>query len=365
MNLLKLLWDPTTEDDDPDPGAGRKTPRDAESWCREAETAEEAGEWSRAVVCYRRALQLAPFNRTIKECFAEAVEEQIRAVEQSAGRVRRMPLRPEAAAAREQAEPEDIPEEPLPPRRRRAAAYSPARKGSSEAWSPGLGARLLRPLVFTGALGAVALMVVGAGAIGVSAATGFVKGLFAEPDVTSAVVRQIPEEITTVIVEANELVAAGSTAEAAEMLREAREQHAGHLDVLNPALAQVLRATGAAEARAHRFGPAAEAYREAAELHSENPLNWIDLGRALRERARATGSSSERERLVAEAEEAYQKALELSPDHAQALLGLAQVYDAGNQRGKAVETYVRIAEKHPNRLEGQMARTALEQLRRR
>ncbi len=356
MNLLKRLWDPFAEEEDDSGSGGERTPppKDAESWCREAEAAEEAGEWSRAVVCYRRALRLAPFNRTIMACFAEAVEEQIRTVEHSAGRVRRLPLRSGTSSVQETPDPEELPAK---------TPRLPARRPSARGRAPGAAASLLRPLAFTGALGAVALLVVGMGALGVSAATGFVKGLFGEPDVTAAVVRQLPQEITSVVVEANELVVAGETSAAAEMLREARVRFSAHRDVLDPALAQVLRAAGAAESRAHHFASAADAYREAAQLHPDSPLNWIDLGRALRERARATSNSSEREPLLREAREAYERALEISPGHAQALLGLAQVHDAAGQRGLAVETYLQLAEKSPNTLEGQLAQTALQQLR--
>lgn len=355
MSLLRLIWDSSTEEE-PEGTGERKAPRDVDGWCDEAEQAEESGEWSRAVVCYRRALQLAPFNREIKELFAEAVAEQIRSSERAKGRVRRAPVR--LSIPRIEDTPEAT-EEPLPPppTRRRAR-----RRGQGRPL-----AELLRPLAFSGAIGLVALLVVGVGALGVSASVGFVRGLFGEASLPSATVtRQLPPAVTDVIVAANELVVEGRPDEAAGMLRDAQASFGDFRDVLDPALAQVLRATGAAEARAHRHEAAATAYREAAQLHPENTLTWIDLGRALREHARSSAMAnraSDRQRLLSEAEESYLRALELSGGHSQALLGLAQVYDAGNQRGKAVETYEKLVNDSPETLEGQMARSALQQLR--
>ena len=67
-----------------------RLPADARGWCDEAGACEETGDWTRAVVCYRRALQLAPFAADIRQRFEDAVEQQILALERGPAKVRRV-----------------------------------------------------------------------------------------------------------------------------------------------------------------------------------------------------------------------------------------------------------------------------------
>lgn len=341
-------------------------PQNAREWREEALAAEEAGDWNRAVVCYRRALSQAPFCGDARAGLEKALEEQLLTEGVTLDDVLRKMAEAEAAVARQHGDEEDddveefseeLEERIAPPRRRRPR--KPAR--SAPAWVTG------RRLALTGSV-AIAVVLTVAGLFSVAAATSYIKSFFTSaslPEMTT--VDELPSELNTMVAAANAMIGTGNPSEAAAKLRAAGERFPGYRETLVPSLVQALRAEGNAELRNGDYKAAAAVFREAADTDSTNDLNWIDLGRALWNQARSgnvAGSPADQRAILSEAESAFRKALALSPEDSAALYGLAQVYDAKNDRKEAVKTYERLVAIAPSSFEGKMAVSQLEQLRR-
>ncbi len=65
----------------------------------------------------------------------------------------------------------------------------------------------------------------------------------------------------------------------------------------------------------------------------------------------------------APAEASFQAALRLEPDHADALLGLAETYRFQGKKAQAIPMYERYLARYPDGEEAQVAKNALAELR--
>lgn len=355
MNLFRNRTAPA---ETPPPKKRKKVPQDALEWCREAEKAEEEGDWSRAVVCYRRALQLAPFCTEIREAFENALEQQImEALPQILAKGDKAfgPLFAMQTGAKRDSEPSAV---KIPAARRSSTTHA-------RHTTPG---GYLRKLAFPLTLGAAAL-VTGAGLYAAASAATFIGRFFGNESLPAISESRMPTELMERLSAANEMLTAEDAEKAVAALRSAKKDFPSHAAQIDPALARALRVQGIRARSTNNPANAAEAFREVAQLDPGNSLNWIDLGRTLRDHARSNALSknpAKQRELLTEAEQAYHRALDISSTDAAALLGLAQVYDAKNDRVKATEAYERLAASAPeSSREGEAARTALMSLRRR
>lgn len=367
MKLLTLRQKPAK------PEKRSSVPQTAPEWIEEARLAEEEEQWTRAIVCYRRALALAPFCLQSRRALELALEQQILAegitVEQLIQKAN--DLESEDAGIEdaldedffdeEEAEMEAIPP-PKKPRRR-----APRSKAPDNITLP---RSIALPSVrrFSLAAAAVlALVLTSALLFGVVSATGYVRSLLADRSFAALTeTEELPQPLLDLMAESSQLISAGKAREAADKLRASATEFPEHEELIQTSLVQALRAEGNDALRSRDYQKAADAFQEAADADPSNPHNWIDLGRALRNHARSkSGQPSTMREILADAEEAFRKALTLSPDDSVALFGLAQVFDAKNDRKQAVETYEQLVAVAPKSFEGRMAVTALEQLKRR
>lgn len=352
MNLFRQRASSTSN------SSSAKVPEDAIGWCQEASTFEELGDWTRAVVCYRRALQLAPFSGEIRGRFEEAIEQQINALEVSQATVRRI-ANPNSNERRsdnifrvDTEELEGTNDRPVSriagPKRsktRSANLVFGSRKG---AWLGGV---------------VLALVLTSAGLLAAVSSTGLIRD-FLSPSVTVPP-PGLPPQLELKLTEVNGALLGGNTESAIKVLLEARKDFPQQEAELNRLLSQAYRTLGAEKARARNYPAAADAFGKAAAANQADALNWSDLGRSLREHARSSAVASNRQKraqVLKDAEQAYLRARMISPRDMGAALGLAQVYDASNNRAKAIEVYKHIAEAAPGSAEAEQARTALKQL---
>lgn len=355
------------------PSSGKKAPQTAEDWRFEAETAEEAGDWVRAVVCYRRALALSPFCTDLRLALEYALEEQI--LSEGMDRPRRSAARmkprffdsassPANPVSREEFEDLDEDEfyededEDLPP------VSTPRRR--TKAKKAGAARNLRRPIL-VGAACLAALLVTSLILVAAVSVTGAIGNLFADEDLPSvAEVQVLPDELKTVMTDANRMLVSGKTDEAVSALRGAYDEYPQFESFLGPALVQALRASGNSNVRGGKFENASDAFREATQVDGQDAINWIDLGHSLRDLASVgdlRNQPSRQREVLSEAEQAFQRALALSPNDSSALLGLAQVYNAKNNRQEAVATYEKLVAIAPSTSEGRKAELALQQLK--
>jgi tetratricopeptide (TPR) repeat protein len=341
---------------------------EARKWAQEAAAAEEADDWARAVVCYRRAIEKAPFCTEYRVLFEDALEEQILA--QLGKRSRKSSPAAISRASREMLDDEqkvdDFEEEPeekvaAPPRRQAPAAKVVTPK------------RVPRRSISSGrrmrwaAAASIALLLTTGGLFAASAASGLVKSIFGSDQLPSIVEASVPAPLQAELAKADELLRAQKPDQAADILRDAARMYPEHeKKVIQPTLAYATRLMALEQQRGGDYAKAADNFRKAAELDSQNALNWIDLGRTLRQQAQSTSRDPERQReILASSEEAFKKALVLSPHDTDALFGLAQVYSAKNNRQMAIETFERIVALAPKSVQGNLAQTNLEQLKKR
>ncbi len=111
------------------------------------------------------------------------------------------------------------------------------------------------------------------------------------------------------------------------------------------AQAQKLREKGNAEAALDIFGRVADLDPENAEALTGRGLCYLDLSS------------------YAPAEASFRAALEISPDEPDALLGLAETYRWQGKKADAISYYEKYLAKHPQGEEADVARNALEEMR--
>lgn len=331
------------------------------------EEALERGDLNRALAAFRKALEIAPFSRGLKDLFEDTLHEQILAMEQGrAPRSAPSPSRARKASASEEFDDDWDEEEaaPPPPRKRRQGGRARARRPSIPlAWKPLLGGMRV------GAIGLLALMLTGGVLYGVNRTLVWAGGMFRfEVPLPQTSIVELPVEVKAVTEQATAFLRDGRPEEAVKVLRAGVEEFPDHRSSLGPGLVTALRVQAGSEYRGRRFEQAARLYQEAGEIDPRNPDNWIDLGLALLQQARATSATSEvgqKRQLLQRAEEAFKRSLELHPSNSSALFGLAEAYAAANERTKAAEAYERVLADAPESPEGIQAERALLQLRRR
>lgn len=357
----------------------RPIPRDAAGWILEAEEAEGREDYARAVVCYRRALEHAPFSRDIRDMFEEAVERQSHAVlTKRASKKKEKPAdqplqeRGESTPSAGKKGLATLFHEDFGAEESKAVAAGKtltSKEADTRQMRPraprAMGERRRRQVTLMAAACAAILLTAGSLAIA-AAATRWIGGIFSNDPLPVVVETKLPEALLADMQKAEELLTRGKAADAAAILRTARTAHPQHTDEVGDALVQALRVAGAGRLRDRDYGEAAKLFREATELNPTMALNWIDLGRSLRDHGRssAIAANTTRQReVLKQAEEAFKQALDINKDDAMALLGLAQVYDARNERQQAMKTYQRIVEVAPKSYEFQLAEKALANLR--
>jgi len=74
VTFLSTLF---SKNDSPDNSPEKGRPKSAHDWVLKAEEAEDKDDWSRAIVCYRKALSQAPFSRELRARFEDAIQEQL------------------------------------------------------------------------------------------------------------------------------------------------------------------------------------------------------------------------------------------------------------------------------------------------
>jgi tetratricopeptide (TPR) repeat protein len=347
-----------------------------------AERARAEGRLEEAVQLYRDALELAPLSRPLRADFAEALLARAEA--------RRKPRRPENSSAilRDSLDEVEAPRpapRPRTPRRQpdgmAATDEKEERQGKSRETirkmvgelerrteqirapraprSPAKRRFNRRKVVLAAALyGGISLVVAGVAHGLISAAL----KPAALPEVP--VVQTLPEALTARLDEATKALTAGEPEKAITKLETLAEDFPDYAPLADAALARALRAQGNRQLDRQEYDKAAVTFERATRTDPLNPDNWIELARSQREygrRLQAGGSAKGKEQLE-RALGAYERALDLAPDHASALVGIAQVYVFMNEREKAVQKYERVVDLSPESAEAALARQHLAQL---
>jgi Tfp pilus assembly protein PilF len=336
--------------------AARKAPASLREWVQEARAAEEAQDWNRAVESWRRALEEAPFNTLVRGAYEECLEMAIRA------EMRAIPRRTEAPARIEPAaEPRRIFDEPTAAPAPAAAPripmgnvrQAPRRRGTSAGtgWAIAAG---------------VAIFLTAGGLIASAIASGLAGRLLASSTApVEAAAPAIPEALTLKVKEAERLVATGSSSQAVEKLQAAARMFPDYEDAVLPVLGKAFAAQGERELKNRRFDKAIKAFEESTKSAPTATTSWTGLGRAFREQAKASKVPARQREILAKSEAAYRQALAVAPSDAAAMLGLAQTFDAKNERAKAADTYEKLLAMAPQSSESAIARTALKQMKKR
>ena len=328
---------------------------EARKWEQEARTACETSDWARAIVCYRRALQLAPFASELREAFENALEQQIREKlrREKAGKA---PAKRAAAVA----EPDEDEDDFASAKPARSVRTRPTR---DEGW----GFTLPRQKTMLAAACLAAVLTMG-GFFATAMATGWLRDKIETTGSSEVAAPAVPAALQAKLDMAATQLKAGRRDEAIKTYRDAAKAFPTESDTaVAPALADALEESGASNLKLKRYDSAIKALEEATDLQADKGLHWVNYGRALREYARSSSvtSSTRKKELLSKAEVAFNKALSLAPADSGALFGLAQVYDARSNRAKAMETYEKLVALAPESMEGKMAKDNLAQIKKR
>lgn len=196
-----------------------RLPADARGWCDEAGACEETGDWTRAVVCYRRALQLAPFAADIRQRFEDAVEQQILALERGPAKVRRVASAGEAKNNLFKVE-EDVDadfELPDPPKKRSVRPLTDA-PPQDEQRAPLRKPRNRNVVWIASACFAVLLTSAGRGT------SSIIRGFFGNGGAPLLAEAKLPKALTERIARADKLITEEKTDEAAMLLLAAQSE---------------------------------------------------------------------------------------------------------------------------------------------
>jgi Tfp pilus assembly protein PilF len=338
----------------------RSLPKKSQDWCLEAEKAASIGDWTRAVVCYRRALELAPFCSGVRRDFEWSLEQQVESAAPAKSRRAARPAPVVPVPVEELIEELEAAESapPVVPKKTRKVTR---RRGSP---SPLMRYRMAAIACLA------AILITGVGlavASGVGAMVGRALGPTLQASVLETPALEAPPSgLTSIMLEAESLLRAGDSAKAAARLRSAIKEHPDFAPRLGPALAGALRVQATAETRQGRHEAAARFLTEATASNPSDGALWVDLGSARLEFARTNAISRDtarRRTVLGDAEKAYREALRLDAENRAALLGLAQVQSTRNDRRGATETFERIVGMAPSSPEAQQARRALAELR--
>lgn len=328
---------------------------EARKWEDEARAAREAGDWGRTIVCYRKALQLAPFASDLRDAFEHALEQQIREKlrREKAGKASAR----NAAAVLDDDDEDDAP------------AKAPARTARRAPKDEGWGFSLPRQKTMLAAACLAAVLTMG-GLFATAMTAGWLRDRIATSDsseLAEAAPAPVAPALQSKLDNAAAQLKAGRRDDAIKTFRDAAKAFPEGTDAVNPLLSEALAESGAASLKLRRYDSAIKALQEAAELQPGKSLHWVNYGRALREYARSSTvtSATRKKEFLTKAESAFTRALSLEPADSGALYGLAQVYDARNNREKATETYEKLVALAPETMEGKLAKTNLAQLKKR
>lgn len=333
--------------------AERQAPATAAEWREEAAFYVSERDWTRAVYCYRKVSEFAPFSPEIRKEFEWVLHQQAK---EAVARSR--PLRSQARMDELDSTPE---QESAPSReepRRRASSAGARRRAPAARKS-----RFPYGLV---AAAAIAVAVVAGGLYAATLATEQVREWLSSSSVVT--LEDAPQELRDGLDSAARLAANKNMEGAGKQYQKLLAEHEGFESVITPVHEAALQAAGAAERKAAKLDAAANHFRTAAGLVPENPVNWIELADTLREQARGltkATSASKREKLLVEAEQAYEQALLTEPTNTEAIYGLGQVFTARNDRRRAAESFERVVALGPETREGKLASRSLAELKKR
>jgi tetratricopeptide (TPR) repeat protein len=367
FKLFSFLF-PKTASGEP---AKKRVPQDPESWREEAFAAEQRGNWTRAVVCYRRALSLAPFAFQTRALMEEALDLQILAEQEklpnkvigTAANLRILEVEqrsgdnPDHGVAQQEGFWQDDQGVESPSRRKTVTAEELWHRRQRKQW--------FSKIAFLGAGGLAAVTITAVGLYGAVLVVTSLGSIFSSEELPQIVQveESLPDALTITMRAASQLIISGKPEQASQKLLTAKDEFPQFEEVLSPALAQAFRSEGNQLMRKGRFEQAANVFKKASENDPENPLNYIDLGRSLCEFAMTSkGSVTSKRQILDDAKASLETALEYSPDDSTVLLELAQVHKARNNRRLAVETYKKVVALAPSSLEGSIAQRALDQL---
>lgn len=328
----------------------------AEEWGRRAEKAYSRGQFDESIAACRAALRLSPFSVQYRELMAECLYEKI----QPSRRAAKAPIaeprasRPAAPTAPVAPSPSSArPEESARPRVKvRPELLPAARRGSVPAlpwWTIGIGV----------AVTVIGLSLAGAGAV---AFRNWLETREAAVATRSAEAA-LPEALAALMEGAGEDIAKGNPGRALAGLRNALVDHPRHRVVIEERLTAALLAEGTRLSKRREHAAALKTLREASTLSPADPAVWVAIGDASLQQGRATRDRTQQRRLYADAEQGFRKALERDAASPPALLGLAQVYSATNERQKAIERYEELLRTAPDSREARDAQTQLATLR--
>ncbi|MBI1290484.1 tetratricopeptide repeat protein [bacterium] len=335
----------------------RSIPRKAQEWCVEAEKAAAVADWTRAVVCYRRALEMAPFCQAIRDDFEWALEQQVEAMPPVRAKRNPTPATVEVVAVEPEEEDEAPSRRAAPQPRAKSLPRAPKRRAGFPS----------RTLAIAACL-AIAVTIAGIGiAVGIAKMVGSAASGLDSRDLTGMVTGKTPPpELKTALMEGNQLLAAREPKRAAEKFRQAYKDHPDFAEQIIGGYVLSLRGLGASEMGDRRYEAAADAFEEATKVEPSNAANWLSLGNAYRELSRTSAiarDTKKKRTVLDDSEKAYREALKLEDGNGEALLGLAQVYSARNDRKLATQTFEKVVALAPNSREGQQARRSLDELK--
>ncbi|CAN5211880.1 hypothetical protein BH09SUM1_BH09SUM1_08060 [soil metagenome] len=343
MKLLRTLS--LTPEDKP---LKRRLPQDAEGWALEAESALELDDHARAVVCYRRALELAPFCTMTRDAFEAACEDQ------AGGRTRG----PGSGASN-------------------GAHFGRGQRGLRPSSSEGISRRAVKPgrskrgnapegfsrPMVAGAC--AALFVTMAALVTAASTTNMLSGFFGSSSPSS---ESVSSAVAGEISAAEVFLVKGNATAAADRLRKALKANPKNAEAIAPTLKVALYAIASNAEKGNNFTEAAAAYREACVIDATDSTPQVKLSEALRRQAATittTRRAAEKRSLLADAENAVESALKIDPSSGRAMLEMARVCEARKDTPRAVKAYEQIAAASPSSVEATLAKQSLAALKKR
>jgi hypothetical protein len=381
----------------------------AEEWARRAVRARTEGAFELAVQCCREALRLAPMNPSYRGLLTEVLYDRLEsrprhqtAAPTSQPRQAAMPapmswedeapefeeefdepdfVMPPSARERRTAPPLAPAQQqrgngrmPLPaPRAFAAAPLFPTSEMEEDEDHPQVvpmhdprvrpaaarrtqqqqarhqGMRYARPAAITMAL----IVLLGSAVFGVQALSG--------SGGSSAV--KLPPDLQARITESNKLLTSGDETKAVAKLKEAAGAFPEYGSVINENLVTALEAESARLITRREFTNAMKSLEEATTIEPANAKLWERLGHAGNELAKSTRDASKKRTLIERSELAYRRSLERDEEYVPAMLGLAQIYQARNDKSKAIEYFEKVVDFAPKSSEAKLANNTLSSLK--
>ncbi len=379
----------------------------AEEWAKRAQRARSEGAYELAVQCGREAIRRAPMHAGFRELFTEILYERLEVParqslrgaapaqrsapafrpvvndpgfdeeqlwEEPPTRPQRTPARRASAVAPQEEAPSSTRRIPVPAPRSFASAplfpsadvaddfdygdEATAPQSAPQAHHPAAvprhrarpsAGRALRPMVVS----IIAIAILGGAVFGVHAIAGG-RGSDGPP---------LPESLQVQLSDANKAVLSGNESKGVAALRGALRDFPEHARTINASLAVALEAEAARSIGRKEFASAQKLLDEATTIDPNSATAWEKLGVASHELARATKDSTKKRKLLDSSERAYRRSLDRESDNPKSLLGLAQVYQARNERDKAVEYFKAVLDTAPKSPEARTADSSLATLK--